>query len=69
MLPAVVHHPTARALSAGSCWVAWLMSDSEQGSITAAPTPCRARAAISVPMSGARPQSALAPAKIAIPAR
>ena len=34
------------------------MSDSEQGSITAAPTPCRARAATSVTTSGARPQSA-----------
>ena len=69
MLPDAVHRPMAFSRSDESCCVAWLMRESEQGSMTAAPSPCRARAATSATTPGARPQSAEASAKSPTPAR
>ena len=46
----------------------WVISASEQGISAAAPRPCTARAAISVPIEGAAAQAALASPKSVSPA-
>jgi len=56
MLAPAAHRPIARPLRSGSGW-AWRRSVSEQGTSTAAPMPCTARAAISAPMPGAAPHA------------
>ena len=54
--PAAVHTATARALNRSSWAEAWLRSDRELGSSSAAPTPCSVREATSAPGPEARPQ-------------
>ena len=56
-LAPAAHRPTARARSRGSGWV-WVSRLSEHGTSTAAPAPCRARAATSTGRLGASPHSA-----------
>ena len=64
---AIAYRPIART-RAGPVNASW-MPVSVWGNISAAPAPCSTRAAMSTAGVGARPDSAEAPVKTAIPAR
>ena len=65
--PAAVHQATAWPRKRASPPEAWFSSASEAGTISAAPTPCATRAAISSAPFGARPQPAEAAMNTAKP--
>src|SRR5690606_30930241 len=66
--PAPLQLRPARARSAGR-GKSWVISDSEAGVSSAAPTPCTARAAISMPPEVARPAASDASVNTVSPAR